>query len=115
MNRILRHGTVRRSAAVLGVIAGTALLATSPAGAIEINEAGERQITVDYRDLDISRPEGAEVLLARIELAAEQACGVVSLREGARRYHDARRCMKAAVETAVRRVRDERLDGLHDS
>lgn len=116
MHRTRRHRKLRRPAAApLVAIAGAALLGSASAVAVATENGVSREVTVRYGDLDLSRSEGARTLLDRIEMAAERACGTVSIREGVRRYNDARRCIDAAVEAAVRRVRNQRVERLPDS
>ena len=54
------------------VLAASAVTA-APASAASLDEPVT--ITVSYRDLDISHPAGATVLLHRLEAAATKTCG----------------------------------------
>lgn len=80
-----------------------ALLSLSPARA-DVTAGSALGISVFYGDLDLSRPEGAAALVARLEAAAGRACGgEPDLHDpaGKARY---RACTKAAVDAAVARI-----------
>jgi len=74
---------------------------------------GAPSITVNYSELDISKPQGLTVLYARIQRAARSVCGVDdSPRELSRARHSMV-CYKSAIEDAVRQVNRPTLTALH--
>lgn len=78
-----------------GAIAGTASAQTAARPAISE--------TISYSDLDVSTPQGASVLLKRINLAALRVCGAAPsdpiFQPGAAKAHE--QCVTEAVENAV--------------
>jgi UrcA family protein len=72
---------------------------------------GERSVTVSYRDLDLSTPEGAKVLYKRIQAAAKEVCGrpETDLLEQA----IWKSCYRHAVGDAVGKVNSPLLTAVH--
>lgn len=72
---------------------------------------GERSVTVSYRDLDLSSPEGAKVLYKRIQAAATEVCG----RPGADLLEQSiwRSCYRHAIADAVGKVNNPLLTAVH--
>ena len=72
-------------------------------------------IIVDYSDLDLTSQDGSQTLYARLQYAAERACG------GAPTIHEmwARRsyeqCFERALNDAVLNIDDATLRALHDN
>lgn len=67
------------------------------------------QITVAYSDLNLSRTDGANTLLGRLDAAARIVCGYESVeRRSLRDMADYRKCYNAAMDGAVAEV-DNRL------
>jgi UrcA family protein len=81
--------------AVSGLLAADAAFAADPAD-------GTRELTIHYRDVDLSTSDGAMALYGRISRAARFVCGERgrSLAE----QSDWQRCDQAAIAGAVRRV-----------
>lgn len=65
-----------------------------------------KQVAVNYSDLNLSRSEGAEVLITRLRAAAAQACGPApDIRDLVMsRYY--RQCVADSVERAVGSVNE---------
>jgi UrcA family protein len=61
------------------------------------------QVTVRYQDLDVQQPKDATVLYQRLRNAARQACLATGSRDLAVRSEE-QRCVRAALERAVRSV-----------
>jgi UrcA family protein len=104
---------VRKIAAVFLSITTGALLAN---GAIAA-PAGERidfgpSVTVRYSPADLATPRGAEVLYARLRLAANQVCPGADARD-LMRAAPAKACYEAALAAAVLHVQQPRLTALH--
>ena len=55
----------------------TATLLSSASYAQTLSAPAGKQLAVNYADLDISRPAGAEVLITRMRGAAARVCGPV--------------------------------------
>ena len=82
------------------VLAASAI--STPAAAASMEDPPN--ITVSYRDLDISHPQGAAVLLHRLEAAATKACGGrpdVRVLEEVATFD---KCRSAALDRAVAQI-----------
>ena len=60
------------------------------------------RVTVAYDDVNIASPRGADVVLARIVMAARQVCESGSGMRGVRNAQDIRQCIRSATQAAVR-------------
>ena len=89
---IMRH--VVTAAIIVTLASGFAL----PAGAADATE--EHSITVKFADLNVSSPEGAAELYARIRSAAKMACSPSESTPSP--FNDA--CVRKAIADAVIRV-----------
>jgi len=98
MNTMITSRSPRRilATAILGAFACT--LATVCTAA----EANLPQMTVKYADLDVSKPQGAAALYARIQQAARQVCLPLEDRDFGSKAHDA--CVHKAIADAVAKV-----------
>lgn len=74
---------------------------------------GTPKIVVDYGELDISNPEGLELLYTRIENAAMTVCGYDRLPKELARQRRPAACYTAAVDDAIRQVNKPQLTALH--
>jgi len=63
-----------------------------------------KQIAVNYADLNISRPAGAEVLITRMRAAAAQVCGPAPDVRDLVMYRFYRQCIMEAVDRGVASV-----------
>lgn len=103
-----------RTALALGVIA--ALLGGAFAGpaSAEAPPPAPAAQAVSYADLDLSRPADAEALLARITVAARDACDDSATHSPLfpRASHDFRTCTSEAVDAAVARINQPALTAL---
>jgi UrcA family protein len=86
------------AAVLFGAVAAVASL---PASA-DSNQAPP-QVTVKYGDIDISNPQGAAALYARIRSAAKAVCPRLDERE-LERIAQAQACIDHAISTAVAHV-----------
>ncbi|MBW8815398.1 MAG: UrcA family protein [Caulobacterales bacterium] len=86
--------------ATLAAIASPALAQPRPAS---VDPEIPRQ-TVRYDDLDLSRPAGADALIARIGRAARTVCGEQSVSEFDRTGNRRRACIAKAMSTAIAQV-----------
>jgi UrcA family protein len=73
--------------------------------------ADVRSVTVSYRDLDLSSPEGANVLYRRIQAAAREVCG----HPGADLLEQGiwKSCYRDAIADAVAKVDNPLLTAIH--
>ena len=60
-----------------------------------------KQVAVNYSDLDLSRPAGAEVLITRMRAAAAQACGPAPDIRDLVMSQIYRQCIAESVDRAV--------------
>jgi UrcA family protein len=94
--------------AFAGLVSGLAL----PAYADDATPS-EPSIKVKFRDLDLSKPEGAAALYQRIERSARLVCTDSSSPYDAGRVATFDRCYKAAVQDAVSTIDQPQLTALH--
>jgi UrcA family protein len=110
------HGTAFRPALVwivclLGTVALASivsLLGITPAWS---GTPTTQSVTVSFRDLDLSRPEGATALYHRIQAAARQVCGYRGTDLIERAIWTG--CYSAAVADAVGKVNNPLLTAVH--
>jgi UrcA family protein len=74
---------------------------------------GTPKIVVNYEDVDISNPQGLEVLYARIQYAAMDVCGYDRLHKELARQRRPATCYRAAVEDAIKQVDQPVLTAYH--
>jgi UrcA family protein len=91
-----------RSIATVAVAFGLALAA--PVAGAGTAESAPR-IVVDYGDLDLTRPAGAEKLYQRLSAAATAVCGVTEKNE-VHRIALARACRDQAIARAAASIKD---------
>ncbi len=78
-----------------------ASLVTTASASNAAQTSSDQQIVVSYKDLDISRPAGAEILIARMKVAASKVCGPVpDIRQSEMRAAH-RHCMADVLDRAV--------------
>jgi len=108
MNTANTKPTITRSLPELAVAALLCVLGSAPTWA---GPGGARSITVSFRDLDISRTEGAKTLYQRIQSAAREVCG----HPGADLIEAQvwRACYRNATADAVRKVNSPLLTAVH--
>lgn len=93
--------------------AALGLLLLGSAIALSATPPGPR-IDVQYQDLDLSKPENAQVLYVRIAKAARRVCQTPG-GNAAAKLHEYTLCYNAAVENAVQSVNSEALTALHQT
>ena len=109
MNRNLTH-RFHKAGTALAIGLATALLAVSAqAAAPQANES----VVVRYDDLNLASTAGAQALYARINTAAERACGGSPPMRELRRQQAYAACVNESVETAVKKIDSQRLQALH--
>jgi UrcA family protein len=100
---------------VLGGLAIACVAASAHAAGPVRPGATPNTIVVDYSDLDLTDRDGAETLYARLQYAAERACGgKPTVREQwARKIYG--QCFEQALNDAVLNIDDATLRALHDN
>jgi UrcA family protein len=97
---------------VLLLGAGSAL---GVGGSGTVSAASATEITVSYRDLDLSSAPQVRVLYRRLQLAATDACGGAIPGAELSRHLAAQRCYAAALEHAVMQVDAPQLLAMYRS
>lgn len=98
--------------------AAKSLLATSiftlGLGFAGLCAAEELQVTVTYRDLAVTTPQGATMLYKRIRFAAHQVCSYLDQRDLSSKAHK-NACIEEAIGDAVMRVGEPQLFFVYNS
>jgi UrcA family protein len=105
MSTLIKRSMV--ALAFAGLVSGLAL----PAQADEASS--EPSIKVKFRDLDLSKPEGAAALYQRIERSARLVCTDSSSPYDAGRVETFKRCYEGAIQDAVASINQPQLTALH--
>ena len=74
----------------------------------------EPEVTIHYSDLNLSSPQGARVLYARIRTAAQRVCGPSFSLWDSSRSVKWKLCYAASIDTAVKKVNQPLLTALHE-
>lgn len=106
MNTLLKRSIAAFALTV--VVTGLALPAQADEGA-----STEPNITVKFRDLDLSKPEGVAALYQRIERSARLVCKDSSSPYDAGRVETFERCYQSAIEDAVASINQPQLTAFH--
>lgn len=75
--------------------------------------SASKSITVSYRELDITKPWGLEVLYSRIQHAARSVCDFDFSVKELGRMSTAKKCYLTAVDDAVRQINRPTLTAYH--
>lgn len=70
-------------------------------------------ITISYAELDISKPQGLQVLYTRLERAAKTVCDFDYAPRDLARVRSAKACYQSALENAVNQINRPTLTALH--
>ena len=105
-NRFSSQWLVTAAALLCVVCAGKAVAGPGP------DETAS--VTISFSDLDLSKPEGAQMLYRRIAAAARTVCGVSQAKQ-LKEIALAKDCYTAAVANAVATVNRPLLTALHRS
>ena len=105
--------TIAKRCALICVATVAAGLAVNQASAAPSDEA-VKSVVVRFSDLDLSQPQDARTLYARIQRAAHEACGDAESADLARfaRYHN---CIQQAVTNAVAAVNARQVTEIHEA
>ena len=102
---------VKRSMTAFALTAALASLSL-PAQA-DPAASSEPNITVKFRDLDLTKAEGVATLYQRIERSARLVCTDSSSPYDAGRVETFQRCYQAAIQDAVASINQPTLTALH--
>lgn len=110
--------TSSRKSAALGLMMGvaSALFVAASAHAGSTADVAVRQhesVVVQYDDLNLNSGTGIKSLYARLENAADQACGGKPDLKELRMMTQYRACYQAALDRAVDKIGNRNLHGLH--
>jgi UrcA family protein len=103
---MIRH----KSTAIVTAVAGC-LFAVAMGTAGAAPPASAPTITVSYADLDLTSPQGVQVLYNRIAAAATEVCPNSDTAD-LMRHMKSRACQKRAIADAVRHVGNQQLAAL---
>ena len=104
LNRGVRQILIAGLAVITLGLASTSTFAASPSS---------ESITVNYAELDLTQPAGAQILYRRIQQAAFEICGGGFIGPFGDIRTKASPCYKNAVANAVAQVNSPRLSALH--
>jgi UrcA family protein len=107
MNTVLRKRLYTGLSCLLGTLAASGAM-SSPARAYEETPISK---VVRFGDLDLTKPEGAQVLYRRIQAAAQQVCAQPTSRM-LETVRVEQFCTRNAIDNAVRQVNSEQLTAL---
>jgi UrcA family protein len=107
------NSNIAKRCALIGIATLTAGVAVNQASAAPWDDA-PRSVVVRYSDLNLSQPQDARTLYARIRMAAQVACGDISSSDLARfgQYHN---CVDHAVTNAVAAVSAREVTAIHEA
>jgi UrcA family protein len=103
----------RRIGATIAAVAAVAVTTFGLAdGILPATRSALPSVTVAYARLDLSRPEGAQLLYRRLQQAASQVCGRID-RVDVEGYPRWQQCYDAALQRAVLQVNAPELLALY--
>ena len=105
--------TLAKRCALIGIATLAAGVAVNQASAATRDDT-PRSVVVRYSDLNLSQPQDARTLYARIQTAARVACGDILSADLARfgQYHN---CVDQAVTNAVAAVSARQVTEIHEA
>jgi len=78
--------------------------AAAHAGELSTDVVGRPRITVDYRDLNLSKQSDAQALYGRLQRASDQVCGQYKELRNLRRMKVYNACYQETLARAVRKL-----------
>jgi len=94
----------------------TATMATGAmASTVEMNNHGQKSVTIDYAGLNITSEAGAKILSKRIEAAASKVCGVATGAVPTGVLREQRNCVEGTIAATVKRIGNDQFELLHQS
>jgi len=105
---------VRLATSVFAGLAIACTALTAEAGVHVRQGPTANKIVVDYSDLDLTNQSGLNVLYARLQYAAERACGSVPESRSLQARATFDKCYDQALNNAVVGVNDATLTAMHN-
>ena len=113
MNKLHLRNSMLATLVVVAAYAPTSSAIVRHQSVKQAFAAGTPAVIVNFSDLDIARGSGVEVLYQRLQAAAKTVCGTRDIRNLSA-TQEWRACYKQALDGAVEKVGDERLNQLHN-
>jgi UrcA family protein len=108
------HANTHKTLVTLFALAATAGFATS-ANAADYGVTRYDNVVVTYSDLDLRSTAGNQKLYARLNLAAERACGSATFTRDLQLRAEYRTCVESTLNKAVDQIGTRELQALHRS
>lgn len=89
------------------------IAATAQADQVQRADGEVVAVRIQTAEFNLNSDAGAQALLQRIHLAAEQICGAAPLFTDLARVHNHNRCVMASVDEAVTRLGAPRVSALN--
>ncbi len=112
MNRLHLRNSLLATMLVSAAYAPTSSAIVKHQSVRQAFAAGTPAVIVNFSDLDVARGSGVEILYQRLRTAAKTVCGAKDLRN-LTAAQEWRACYKQALDGAVDKVGNERLNRLH--
>lgn len=110
MNAVIAKSTA--TVAMAAALIGHSTLARADR-LVDRNDGNGPSITINYSELDISKPQGLEVLYARIKHAAKAVCGFDGSPQELSRSRHLEACYRTSLDNAIRQINRPKLTALH--
>ena len=96
--------TVKTLAITLAMLALTPAIALFGIATANAQEAIQKQLTVAYGDLDLSKEAGIRTLMNRLDKASDKVCGGRPMSDAYDQFAGYKACREAAIADAMRRI-----------
>jgi UrcA family protein len=114
LNARTQYSRVKHAAAAALGLATLSLFAISASATAA--SSSEPQVSVEFKDLDLSKPSDAKRLYQRLRLAANEVCiGFAQSTSALRKNTPRARCENAAVANAVEAIGNPNLTALYEA
>jgi UrcA family protein len=100
---------ILRAVLLAAIVATAAGVPASSFAQSAAHERDTRSIKVRYADLNLATEDGTRILYQRLVAAAERVCPAAGKPAELRQNRTARSCINAAVQDAVKQVRNPQL------
>lgn len=113
------NAVITKSAVPMTLAVATLAVATLGQAGVAHAESIDRSlgsvpsITINYTALDISKPQGLQVLYARLKDAARSVCDLDNAPRNLARMRNAKACYQSTLDNAVRQVNRPTLTAMH--
>jgi UrcA family protein len=96
--------TAKTLAIVVSALALAPVVAVFGAMPASAQQPVQKQLSVDYGDLDLSKEAGVRTLMSRLENASDKVCGGRPMTHAYGKFASYKACRDSAVAEAVRRI-----------